>query len=329
MAKSILGVDLGYDRMKLALVSAGKVRKMVIAPMPDNLLRDGRITSTDTLGELMRNTLKENRIRAGDAAVTLSGEVTYLRSTSMPRMSAEQLAYNIPFEFNDYISDEPKNYLFDYAMLPPSEDPEKMELIAAAVPAAVINDLRSALRRAGLRLKKAAPVEFAYSALLTRYEAERGSAAPGEYCILDLGFRAIRMYMYRNTRHMTTRVLDTGLSILDSTISDSMGVDIHLAHTYLLKNYDNCQNSEACQNAFNNIAVELMRSFNFYRFSNPDSKLADVWLCGGGAVIDSLSNSIRETLDMSVHSAEELFEDQNVEDFSDFTQAVGIALDAK
>lgn len=327
MAKTFLGVDLGYDRMKLALVAGGKVRKLVLAPMPENLLRDGRMTSTDTVGELLRATMKEHHIRANDAAVTLGSEVTYLRTTTMPLMSEDQLVINIPYEFNDYISDEPKNYLFDYAMLPPPQDSEKMELIAAAVPVSVIEDLRVALRKAGLRLKKAAPVEFAYSALLRRLEKNRADA-PGEYCILDLGYQAIRMYMYRSSIHMTTRVLDTGLSTLDEVLADNMDVDVHLAHTYLLSNYNNCQSSEACRNALNSIAVELMRSFNFYRFSNPDSKLQDVWLCGGGAVIESLSAAIRETLDMNVHSAEELFDDNSVENFSDFTQAVGIALDA-
>ena len=44
-------------------------------------------------------------------------------------------------------------------------------------------------------------------------------------------------------------------------------------------------------NAYSNIAVELMRALNFYRFSNRDSALEHMWLCGGGAVIEPLGEA--------------------------------------
>ena len=88
--------------------------------MPVNLMRDGRLTSVESMSELLAQTLKDAHIRAGNGAVLLSGEYTYLRTTTMPRMSAEQLTYNIPFEFSDYITGDLKDYLFDYAMVPDS-----------------------------------------------------------------------------------------------------------------------------------------------------------------------------------------------------------------
>jgi type IV pilus assembly protein PilM len=105
-------------------------------------------------------------------------------------------------------------------------------------------------------------------------------------------------------------------------------VDVHLAHTYLLTNYDDCQNSEACRNAYGNIAVELMRALNFYRFSNPDSQLEHIWLCGGGAVIAPLRKAIADTLDMKVHQARELLPGgDQVEAGFELVQAIGVTMD--
>ena len=59
MAKTILGVDIGYDSLKLALVNGKTVRKSAIVPMPKNLIREGRVVSTETMGELIRRTMKE------------------------------------------------------------------------------------------------------------------------------------------------------------------------------------------------------------------------------------------------------------------------------
>ena len=150
----------------------------------------------------------------------------------------------------------------------------------------------------------------------------------GEYCLLDLGYKSIRMYMFQGDRYVVTRELETGLFTLDEVIAEAYGVDTHLAHTYLLTNYDDCQNKEYCQNAYGNIAVELMRALNFYRFSNQDSHLSDVWLCGGGALIPPLRDAITETLeDMEIHQASELLPGGKAAKKGNITvQASGIAM---
>ena len=346
MAKTILGVDIGSDSLKLALVSNGQVKKAVIVPIPNSLVKEYRVVSPETMGELIRDTMREHGMRCRNAAIVLPNETVYVRSVNMPKMTVDQLVYNLPFEFRDYITDELKDYYYDYAMIStpeeitrepkpreegdePQEENEgdnSMELLAAAAPVSLIEECRSMLRKAGLRLTKAAPTVCSYIALIRALEKRGGGK--GEYCILDLGYQAIRMYMFNGDRHMVTRNLEAGLSTLDNVIADSYNVDVHLAHTYLTTNYNDCQNSEACRTAFGNIAVELMRALNFYRFSNPDSQLEDIWLCGGGAVIPSLRESIADTLDMKVHQARELVPGgDRLEASYELMQAIGITMD--
>ena len=335
MAKTILGVDIGYDNLKLALVSGGRVKKTASLPMPKNLMKDGHVTSGESMGEFIRGALKENGLRARDAAFVLPNETVFVKNVTLPQMTAEQLEYNLPFEFRDYITDEIRNYVFDYAMLTdvgdtvPTEEVDStpgMELLAVGVARETVESAREVMRKAGLRLAKAAPAICAYISLIRSLQASGGAAE--EYCIIDLGYQAIRMYMFRGERHMVTRVLEIGLSSLDDVIAEAYSVDVHLAHTYLMTNYESCQQQEMCLNAYGNIAVELMRALNFYRFSNPDSQLADVWLCGGGAVIEPLRDAIVETLGMQLHLPEELVPGgSDIKDCYTFVQAIGIAMD--
>ncbi|MBQ6206184.1 MAG: pilus assembly protein PilM, partial [Oscillospiraceae bacterium] len=271
----------------------------------------------------------------------LSSETSYVRDVTMPLMSAEQLAINIPYEFNDYITDEIKNYAFDYAMISTPEDMEReresateehspsMELMLSAVQVAVLQDMRRILNKAGLKMVKAAPSLCAYISLIRQAERVRGGLdEKREYCLLDLGFQNIRMYMFRGDRHIVTRVLETGLSTLDGAIADAFDVDNRLAHTYLLTNYEGCQNHEVCVNIYNNLAVELMRALNFYRFSNPDSEINDIWLCGGGSVIAPLQEALKETLDMRIHQASELVPGGDaVPDCYQYIESIGITMD--
>ena len=334
MAKLILGVDIGYDTLKLALMSGTQIRKTAIVSMPSHLVREGRIVSTETMGELIRSTMKENNMHCNSAALVLSNETIFLRSITMPLMTEDQLNYNLPYEFRDYITDELKNYWYDYALISISEKQEEegaagqtMELLAAAVSKAAMQEYRELLHKAGLKLVKAAPTVSAFQSLIRT----QGNADPDlEYCILDLGYQSIRMYMFRGDRHMVTRVLEIGMSTLDQVLAENYNVDIHLAHTYLLSNYEDCQNKDYCSNAYNNITVELMRALNFYRFSNPESHLNDIWICGGGAMIRPLQDLIAETLDLKIHRAEELLPPgTHTDDAYSLLQAIGITLNDK
>ncbi len=340
--KTILGVDIGYDQLKLALVNGERVLRTASAAMPKNLIKEGRITSEEVMADLIRQVMKDNHMKANVAAYVLPNEMVYVKNVKLPLMTIDQLVYNLPFEFNDYITGEVQDYVFDYAVLSRSdledkpvienmegeEDQEinmgEMELMAVGVQRETVEEAASVLRKAGLKMTVAAPTLSAYISLI-RARKEFLSKTTDEFGILDLGYESIRMYMYKKDRHMATRVLEIGLSSLDGVLADAFGVDSHLAHTYLMSNFENCQEREECLTAYENIAIELMRALNFYRFSNPDSALSDLWLCGGGALIRPLTEAIDEMLDMEMHSGAELVPGgKKIPDCSSYVQAIGI-----
>lgn len=333
--KTILGIDIGQDQMKLALVRRGRVVKTAIERMPENLLKQGRITSLESLSDLLRATMKAHGIRANFAGFVLPSSVAFIKNVEMPWMSVDQLEYNLPFEFNDYITGELGDYVFDYAVLnTPSDEKAEgdeessnvMELLAAGTQKAVLMDAQAALRKAGLRLYVTAPALCAYISLI-RAQRHLLDHIADEFGILDLGYTEIRMYMFHGDRHVATRVLEVGLSTLDDTLAEAYGVDVHLAHTYLMTNYEDCQHREECMAAYENIAVELMRALNFYRFSNPHSALSDLWLCGGGAVIEPLQETIGDMLNIQMHPASELVPGgDGIDDCNSLIQAIGIAM---
>lgn len=322
---NVVGIDIGHDRLKLVQISNGKIKKTVVVDTPENLVKNGVVVSIETMGEFLRETMKENGINASQAALVLNGERVYVRNVTMPLMNSEQLLYNLPYEFRDYITEELKDYLFDFGMRSVNEEERTMDVFAAAVPKQHIEDDRALLRKAGLKLVKAAPLLSAYRGLIKDYEKTHETR---DYCILNLGYQSIRMDVFHGTEYLTTHVLDTGLSTLDAILSESMGVDEHIAHTYLLTNYKDCQDSDECKNAFVNMAVELMRTMNFLRYSMQDVNLDEIWVCGGGAEIENLRNAIAEQLDTPVYRAWEKFmPEENNKEGDSLLHAMGILKD--
>lgn len=336
MAKSCLGIDIGKDQMKLVLMKGENIVKTASVQMPEGLLKDGRIVSVETTGELIRKTMKENKIRCKEAAVVVSSGICFLRNVTMPEMTAEQLVYNLPYEFRDYITDELKKYVFDYSWgsgeempkgkklkkaskkkkkeeKPEEEENQKrneMELLAAAAPLEVMEELRLMTRKAGLKLTFAAPEVSACENLL-HYKLRNEQDKDKEYGILDLGSTSSRLFIFKGDRHQVTRVIERGMEQVEELLADNFHIDIHLAHTWLLANHEDCIHSEVCQDAFSQISVELMRALNFYQFSNPESRLEDIYICGGGASIATMRQSLEENLDVKIHEAGELLERMN------------------
>lgn len=334
MAKSCLGIDIGKDQLKLVLMKGENIVKTASVQMPEGLLKDGRIVSVETTGELIRKTMKENKIRCKEAAVVVSSGICFLRNVTMPEMTAEQLVYNLPYEFRDYITDELKKYVFDYSWgsgeempkgkklkkaskkkeeKPEEEENQKrneMELLAAAAPLEVMEDLCLMTRKAGLKLTFAAPEVSACENLL-HYKLRNEQDKDKEYGILDLGSTSSRLFIFKGDRHQVTRVIERGMEQVEELLADTFHIDIHLAHTWLLANHEDCIHSEVCQDAFSQISVELMRALNFYQFSNPESRLEDIYICGGGASIATMRQSLEENLDVKIHEAGELLERMN------------------
>lgn len=335
MAKSCLGIDIGKDQLKLVLMKGETIQKTASVQMPEGLLKEGRIVSVETTGELIRKTMRENKIRCKEAAVVVSSGICFLRNVTMPEMTPDQLVYNLPYEFRDYITDELKKYTFDYswgsgeAPLKAkklkktrkkkneekdenSENEEgserkEMELLAAAAPLEDIEDIRLMARKAGLKLTFAAPEVSACENLL-HYKLKDEQDKEKEYGILDLGSTSSRLLIFKGDRHQVTRVIERGMEQVEELLADYFHIDIHLAHTWLLANHEDCVNSDVCRDAFAQISVELMRALNFYQFSNPDSRLEDIWICGGGASIEAMRQSLKESLDVNIHDAGELLE---------------------
>lgn len=347
MGKAYVGIDIGYDRLKLALVKDGRIKKAAIEKMPEHMMRDGKIVSAESMGEFIKDCLRRNRISCDRAALVLPEESMFVKNVRMPGMSVDQLKYNLPYEFADYLTDEVKNYNFDYAIDSISEvkteddgeenaeekpkrklknkTPKVMELLGAALKTEYLDEIRLMMKKAGLKFCKAAPEIFAYSALI---EKASDANKKKDCCIIDLGYHSVRMYMFSNGKYETTRTFETGLSVVAEILAETLDVDKHLAQTYLINNHDNAQNNEKCLESYDRISVEIMRALNFYRFSNPDSSLNDIYLCGGGSEISSLRTAIATTLeDYEVHSGDELLGNASLpEDAANHLLSTGITL---
>ena len=295
MPNNITAFDIGESQVKVVTISGGVVKKAAAFELPDNVVSGGTVVSMDALADFLREKLPKSGPLKKDAAVILPDSLVFCRNITVPPMNDAQLSYNLPFEFKDYLNQEKSRYYFDYAVqgLDKGENGEAsgMRLFACATLKKTIEDYRAMFYRAGFKLKLALPEEAAFGNLAALHA--RNAAGDEDLCIVDIGHKGIRMFIYRDGIFRTHRAVDLGLWDLEQQLAAERGVDPHMAHSHLLSDFESALSQESSQELYNRMAVEIMKAVNFYNYNNREQSLSSVYLCGGGAAVQPLCDTIR------------------------------------
>lgn len=314
MAKKILGIEIGNCRLKIAICSESNLERLITADVPDNLVQEDEIVSWEAMAEFIKEVIKENKIAVKNAAVVIPEKLVYTKHVVMPAMTVDQLRVNLPYEFHDYITEDKDKYFYDYAVINKTSDSEgnftEMELMAVAAPKELINQYKTMFRRAGLRLVLIAPDYSAVRNIIKDYEEVNAVQEPGDYAILDIGHKTVKLYFFTRGEYEITRVMEEGCEELDRYIAETFNVDEHIARIYKETNKDDVLHDQGCEEIYSQMAVEVMRVLNFYNFNHPDNKLDALYYCGGGSLIQPLIEAIEGATEVKVVSLDQLLTDK-------------------
>ncbi len=306
MGRQLVGFDIGESTLKMVHASGREIKNCVVADVPDNTVKNGAVVSMDAMADFIRESARKNDIPKADAAVIIPASQILTKNVTMPAMNVQQLMFNLPFELKDYLKEEKKNYLFDYAVREMVTDdegkPYEMKLLICAVLKSVIEEYEIMFKRAGFRLKTAVPEECAYANIVN----SASDRLAEDFCIADLGHSSTRLHIFHKGEYAAMRNIDIGGRNLDMLIADESGIDIHMAQIYKKSNYNVVLESDLALGVYNRLTVEIMKAVNFFNYNNREAELNDIYICGGGAEVDILVRTIAEETKLNVYPASKL-----------------------
>jgi len=93
--RSVVGVDLGHARIKVAMVertaTGFRVARSGIAATPPDLIRDGLVLDPEQVGDALKALLRESHIHANTGIVAAAGGSVFVRQVGYPKMAATML----------------------------------------------------------------------------------------------------------------------------------------------------------------------------------------------------------------------------------------------
>ena len=308
--KKIVGIEIAEDSVRLVCFAGRELKKAVTVETPEGLVSGGRILSMDAMADFLRDSAKANGIPLTACALLLPSSEVFTRAVTVPAMTEQQLAYNLPYEFHDFLTEEKSKYFFDYSVRRVLKDeegyPKEMELLACAILKSRVEEYRAMLHRAGFRLRVLTVTECAYGAVLGAYLRRMGAENDDkDRCIVSIGHRSTHLYIYHGATFDSRREIDVGGRLIDEQIAEHCGVDIHLAHSYMRSDYNGVLEADYAREAYSRLAVEIMKAVNFYNYNNRDRELTDVYFCGGDN-IGALVHAMEENTKLRVCPAAEL-----------------------
>lgn len=305
MAKSYVGIDIGRGSVKIA-VRDGKETRLVSRALPENMMDEDDLIAPETLATIIAELRKTEHIKTRDAVLVLDDNSTFFRHVTLPPMSDAELKLNLPYEFRDYIDEDPGNYVYDYAVdeVPLDEEgnPKQLELYAAAASRKLLDERANILRKAGFRLKVAIPSQMAYTRLLLGY-LERNPIEDGLHQVfIDIGYERVTVHLFQGSKFKASKTIDFGCRDLDMAIADLKGVDRHVASTYKNSNFEGVLDEPECEAFYDRLCFEINKVINFYNFSNAED-VERMYLLGGGVEIPQLMDVVIRSFPIPLETA--------------------------
>lgn len=309
----MIGIDIGNNNCKMAIRENDAIR-LISSRMPENLVRtgdhDGEVASPETMAQFLKELRSSERIREKNCALVLAPSQVYFRHVTLPPMNIGELLLNLPYEFRDFVTGDPSEYVYDYAVDEIARDEEgnvvRMDLYAAAVARSLVEDYAVLLKRAGFKLKLITPAPMAYMRLVRAHAEQHPESTDKDIMLVDIGHADVTIALFRELRYDSARTIDFGCDEFDRTIADLKGIDPYTASSYKLTNFEGVLDDPECLALCDRFALEVSKVVNFYNFSNPEREIGQLYFLGGGARIQQLTSAISEAVSVPTGSVEEL-----------------------
>lgn len=330
MSKTIVGFDIGNSFLKVA-VRKSKAMQVHTIPMPDNLIKEGLVIYPAMMIDFLKDIKKDYKLKSGPCGLILPDALTIYRSMTMPPMTDRQLDINLPFEFHDYITGEPEDYVYDYCVqeLVRDENDEvtEIKLVAAAAAKARVLEYTNMFKSAGFKIQTVLPQEVAVTNLVKNAIQTGKALTDKEYCLVNIGHLSTKVYIFKGDRLLVTRTIAIGGIDFDKAIAENENVDIYMAGTYKATNYNGVMDKEYCRDVYTKLTLEVIKVLNYYYFNNRNSALDSIYFGGGVSGLTALCRTIAEATNLEYKPLVKLLpDDMDETEAADGVLAIGLLM---
>jgi type IV pilus assembly protein PilM len=270
-------------------------------PLPPEAIVDGAIMDSGAVIDAIQRLFSSQKIKTNDVATSVSGNAVIVKKISLPQMSSEELAESIHWEAEQYIPFDIQDVAIDYEVVEGGGDGGNMDVLLVAVKKDKIGDFTSAISQAG---KTASVVDVDVFALQNCYEINYGIDPGRVVALLNIGASIMNVNVVKGGSSVFQRDIAAGGNQYTDAIQKDLNLSFEQAEA--LKKGEQVEGASAeslhpiLQAVSENLAMEIQKTFDFFRATSQEDRIDQIFLSGGTAKIHGLRELLGDRFSTSV-----------------------------
>jgi type IV pilus assembly protein PilM len=300
--KGLVGVDVGSSAIKAVELKVGgkgrdeyQLLNIGIEPLPPEAIVDGAIMDSGAVIDAIQRLFQDNRIKTAEVATGVCGNAVIVKKISLPQMSADELAESIHWEAEQYIPFDIQDVALDYEVIEGGGSGGNMDVLLVAVKKDKISEYTSALSQAG---RAPQIVDVDVFALQNCYEMNYGVDPGRVVALLNIGATIMNVNVVKGSTSTFNRDIAAGGHQYTDAIQKDLNLSFEQAEA--LKKGEQVEGASPeslhpiLQAVSENIAMEVQKTFDFFRATSQEDRIDQIYLSGGTAKIHGLRDLLAD-----------------------------------
>ncbi len=282
--KKLLAIDWDKKSLRMAVVRGRgdgiELLKAVSVPVPAEVVLD----DAESFGSFLREAMKQSRIGAKQAVMSIPREQVVLNTLNLPPTPLDEMAALVQFQIVKELPFSADQATIDFALAPGHDPKTPCAALVAAIRDEELAFYRKVAHEAGLSIAR---IGLRPHANLRAVAACMPELADQSVLVVEVGPMLTEIDVVRSGALVFSRAASVPLP--DLNIRDPERIqDSRIA----MASIPSVEPDEASREAVNSLMVDVIRSFEAYRATDPDVRVDQVVVCGATGLESQLADSL-------------------------------------
>lgn len=306
--KQVIGLDIGASSVKICQLQQAKkgvteLKAFGALPLAPEVIVDGAIMDAEVVVDTIQQAVKQFKAKAKYAAISVSGHSVIVKKIIVADMSREELESAIETEAQQYIPFDIEDVNVDFQILEADEAVEEgeMGILLVAVKKEKVDEHIELIREASLD-----PIVVDVDAFAVENAFELNYEVDPDMIIglVDIGAGTMNINILQDGVSSFVRDISIGGDQYTEAIQKEFNVNFDVAERLkrgqLIEGIAQEDVLAIVNTVSDDIAVEIQRSFDFFRASTMDVAIDKLYLSGGCSLFGGIDRFFEEKLGVEV-----------------------------
>lgn len=299
----LIGLDIGSSSVKIvelsqALGGGVRLERYAIEPLPRGAVVDGNIDKIEVVAEAVKRAWRRAGCKIKSVSMALPASAVITKRIALPaNLREEELEMQVESEANQYIPFALDEVSLDFQVLGPIPNaPDDVEVLIAASRKEKVEDRMAVAQAAGLKPVVVDVESYAMRSALERLIGQLPNGGDGlVIAVFYVGANTTSVTVMHDGEAIYEREQPFGGQQLTGDIARTYGIPAEEAELKkrsgdLPANYEN----EVLRPFIDTAATEITRALQFFFTSTPYTRVDQIMLSGGSAVLTGLPDALME-----------------------------------